>query len=144
MTGLNMVSVTDVSSVIVMAPPDDVFKAVSAAYGALNISVDELNQANRIIGNSAFKVRRRIGDVPTMRALDCGGEPGMPNAETYQLTLTIRSRVIPNDAGGSVVQSTVEGMARNPTTAASSDVRCVSLGALEKRIAELAKKGVTP
>ena len=143
-SGVNMGSITEVNNTIVMAPPDKVFQALSAAYGTLNIPVTEVNQSGRTIGNAAYRVRRRIGDVPTMRALDCGGDSGMPNAETYQLTLAIRSRVVPNDAGGSVVQSTVEGSGRNPTTSATSDVRCSSLGVLEKRIGELVKKTVAP
>jgi hypothetical protein len=143
-SGVNMVAITEVNNTIVMAPPDKVFQALSAAYGTLGIPVTEVNQGSRTIGNAAYRIRRRIGDVPTMRAVDCGGDSSMPNSETYQLTLTIRSRVVPNDAGGSVIQSTVEGSGRNPTTSATSDVRCSSLGALEKRIGELVKKTVAP
>ncbi len=141
--GMNMVSVTDVSRTLVAAPPDRAFQALSAAYATLNIPVTDINQQARTLGNSAFRTRRRIGDVPTLRALDCGGDSGMPNAETYQLTLTIQSRVVPSDAGGSVILTTLEGTGRNPTTAASSDVRCASLGALEKRIGEMVKKTLT-
>ena len=143
-TGLNVTTRTEVSSAIIMAPPDAVFKAVSAAYSTLKIPVTEVNQVNRTIGNAAYRIRRRIVDVPTMKAVDCGGDSGMPNAETYQLLLTIRTRVTANDAGGSVVQSTVEGSGRNPTTAGSSDVICTSTGGLEKRIAELVKENLKP
>jgi hypothetical protein len=139
-TGVNMVSNTSVNRVVVAAAPDATFQALAAAYGTLKIPVTDLNQAARTVGNQAYRVRRRIGDVPTMRALDCGGDSGMPNAETYQLTLTIQSRVVPGDAPGtSVVESTVEGTGKNPTTSASSDVRCSSIGGLEKRLGELVK-----
>jgi hypothetical protein len=141
-TGINMVATTDVNSVLINAPVDKAWGALQEAYTTLGIPVTELNQQSRLIGNNAYRVRRRIGDVPTMRALDCGGDSGMPNAETYQLLLTVKSRVIPNDAGGSVVQTTLEGTGKNPTTAASSDVRCSSMGALEKRIADLVKAKV--
>ena len=94
------------------------------------------------VGCRTVSVTQGVGDVPTMRALDCGGDSGMPNAETYQLLLTVKSRIIPNDAGGSVVQTTLEGTGKNATTAASSDVRCSSMGALEKRIADLVKAKV--
>jgi hypothetical protein len=141
--GVNMVSVTDVSRTLVSAAPDKAFQALSAAYAALNIPVTDIDQRERTLGNSAFRTRRRVGDLPTLRALDCGGDSGMPNAETYQLTLTIRSKVAPSDDGGSVILTTLEGTGRNPTTAASSDVRCVSLGTLEKRIGDLVKKTLT-
>lgn len=139
-TGVNMVSNTSVNRLVVAATPEAAFQALAAAYGTLKIPVTDLNQAARTVANQAYRVRRRIGDVPTMRALDCGGDSGMPNAETYQLTLTIQSRVVAGDAPGiSVIESTVEGTGRNPTTAASSDVRCSSIGGLEKRIGELVK-----
>ncbi|WP_309669975.1 hypothetical protein [Gemmatimonas sp.] len=141
-TGINMVSTTEVNSVLINAPVEKAWAALQEAYATLTIPVTELNQQTRTIGNNTFRVRRRIGDVPTMRALDCGGDSGMPNAETYQLLLTVKSRIIPNDAGGSVVQTTLEGTGKNATTAASSDVRCSSMGALEKKIADLVKAKV--
>ncbi len=140
--GLNMVSTTEVNSALINAPVEKAWVALQEVYATLNIPVTDLNQQARTIGNNAYRVRRRIGDVPTMRALDCGGDSGMPNAETYQLLLTVKSRIIPNDAGGSVVQTTLEGTGKNATTAASSDVRCSSMGALEKRIADLVKAKV--
>jgi hypothetical protein len=141
--GLNMVSLTEVNNSLVNAPVERTWAALQQVYTTLNIPIGELDQASRTIGNSVLRIRRRIGDVPTMRALDCGGDSGMPNAETYQLLLTLKSRVISNDAGGSVVQTTLEGTGRNPTTSASSDVRCSSKGVLEKRIADLVKEVVT-
>ncbi len=137
--GMNMLSTTEVNSTLVTATPDQAFQALSAAYAQLQIPVTDLNQGARTLGNTAFRVRRRIGDVQTVRALDCGGDSGMPNAETYQLTLTIQSRVAASEGGGSVIQTTLDGSGRNPTTAASSDVRCSSRGVLEKRIGELVK-----
>ena len=142
--GMNMLSTTEVNSTLVSASPDQAFQALSAAYAQLQIPVTDLNQGARTLGNSAFRVRRRVGDVQTVRALDCGGDSGMPNAETYQLTLTIQSRVTASDAGGSVIQTTLDGTGRNPTTAASSDVRCSSRGVLEKRIADLVKATLAP
>jgi len=140
--GINMVSTTEVNSVLINAPVEKAWAALQEAYTTLTIPVTELNQQTRTIGNNAYRVRRRIGDVPTMRALDCGGDSGMPNAETYQLMLTVKSRIIANDAGGSVVQTTLEGTGKNATTAASSDVRCSSMGVLEKKIADLIKAKV--
>lgn len=142
--GFNTMNRTEVTSVPIAATPDRVFEALGATYAQIGIPVTELNQPARSIGNAAFRVRRRIGDVQTVRALDCGGDTGMPNAETYQLTLTIQSRVVASPEGGSVIQTTLEGTGRNPTTSASSDVRCSSLGALEKRIGELVKLKLAP
>jgi len=141
-SGINMVNRTEVSSTTVSATPEQAFTALGAVYAQLGIPVTDLNQAAKSLGNNAFRVRRRIGDVQTVRALDCGGDSGMPNAETYQLTLSILSRVVAAPQGGSIVQTTLEGSGRNPVTAASSDVRCSSLGVLEKRIGDLVRQNL--
>ena len=73
------------------------------------------------------------------KVVDCGGDMGMPNAETYNVQLSIMSLVKPNDAGGSVVETVVEGTARNPVNNATNAVRCISAGGLEARIVALAK-----
>ncbi|MBU6365769.1 MAG: hypothetical protein KJT01_06120 [Gemmatimonadetes bacterium] len=141
--GVNLLATTEVHSVAIAAPVGPVFDALTAAYASLGIPVAEIDQQARTVGNPSFRARRRIGTVPAVRALDCGGDSGMPNAETYELRLAIRSRVVPGEGGGSVLQTTVEGTARNATTAASSDVRCSSQGALERRLGEVVKAAVS-
>ena len=89
------------------------------------------------------RARRRIGTVAAVRAVDCGGDSGMPNAETYELRLAIRSRVVAGEGGGSLIQTTVEGTGRNATTAAASEVRCSSKGAVEQRLVELVRAAVS-
>ena len=74
--GINMVSTTEVNSALINAPVEKAWVALQMAYTTLSIPVTELNQQSRTIGNNAYRVRRRIGDVPTMRALTAAGTPG--------------------------------------------------------------------
>lgn len=141
--GVNLLATVEVHRVAIAAPVGQVFDALTAAYATLGIPVAEIDQRARTVGNPSFRARRRIGTVPAVRALDCGGDSGMPNAETYELRLAIRSQVVPGEGGGSVLQTTVEGTARNAMTAASSDVRCSSQGALERRLGEVVTAAVS-
>jgi len=117
--------------------PDKAFAALDAAYAALGIPVSQRDAASRKIGNEALRARRKVGDLAMTKVVDCGGESGMPNAETYTITLTVISQVTANDAGGSLLQTVVEGAARNPLTNAANAVRCSSVGGLEARIQSL-------
>ncbi len=122
------------SSSVVDLSPDKAFAALESAYIALGIPISEKLPAKRQLGNPAFRARRKLGDLQLTKLVDCGGDSGMPNAETYILTLSISSVVSANAAGGSVVQTVLEGDGKNPLTNAATNVRCGSLGELEKRI----------
>lgn len=122
---------------IIDLPPEKAYAALDAAYAALGIPVSQRDPGSRRIGNEALRVRRKVGDLLMTKVVDCGGDSGMPNAETYTVTLTISSQVTPNDAGGSVLQTVVEGAAKNPLTNAANAVRCSSVGGLEARIQSL-------
>ncbi len=118
-------------------PPAKAFETLEAAYVALGIPVSMRDPATRKIGNEALRVRRKVADMLMTKVVDCGGEAGMPNAESYTVTLTVVSQITASDAGGSVVQTVVEGSAKNPLTNAANAVRCSSVGGLEARIASI-------
>ena len=118
-------------------PPDKAFAALGAAYAALGIPISKRDTAARRMGNEALRARRKVGDLLMIKVVDCGGDSGMPNAETYTVTLSVFSQVTPNDAGGSLLETVIEGAAKNPLTNAANAVRCSSVGGLEARIQTL-------
>ncbi len=122
---------------IVDLPPEKAYAALEAAYGALGIPVSQRDAGIRRLGNEALRARRKVGDLLMTKVVDCGGDSGMPNAETYTVTLSIFSQITPNDAGGSLLQTVIEGAAKNPLTNAANAVRCSSVGGLEARIQSL-------
>lgn len=140
MTTIRMADNVTAKSNIIDLAPATAFAALKNAYATLGIPVTDINDTKRTIGNVAFRTRKKVGDVPMTKVVDCGGDSGMPNAETYQITLSVQSVISPNDAGGSVLQTLVEGSAKNPLTSASSGVvRCVSVGGLEDQVAKLVR-----
>lgn len=122
---------------IIDLAPEKAYAALETAYAALGIPISQRDAGTRRIGNEALRVRRKVGDLLMMKVVDCGGDSGMPNAETYTVTLSVFSQVTPNDAGGSLLQTIVEGAAKNPLTNAANAVRCSSVGGLEARIQSL-------
>jgi len=116
-------------------PHDQVWRALPAVYDALGIPVSELSTAASTIGNPGFRARRRLGDVPLIRYLECGRTQDGPNAETYELHVSIVTQVRPADAMTTTVATTLQATAR-PVGVAGNSVQCVTKGDLESRIVQ--------
>jgi hypothetical protein len=114
---------------------DRVWSALPAVYESLGIPVAELNQGSRTIGNPGLRVRGRLGDTRLSRYLDCGAAQGGPNAETYNVTLSVLTSVQAQGEAATAVLTDVQASAR-PVSLAGEPVRCSTKGALENRIAD--------
>ncbi len=138
--GLNMVNDANAVTKVIDGTVEVTWSALQSVYTSLEIPVARLEAAQKTIGNPAFRTRRRVGPLPMIRVVDCGGDSGMPNAETYDVTLDILSRVTTTSDGRSQLQTLVQGTARRATSGNPNDVRCSSLGGLEARIGEMVEK----
>jgi hypothetical protein len=103
-----------------------------AVYESLGIPVTDRDPAARTIGNTSYKVRRRLGDVPLSRYLDCGSTQGAPSADSYEILLSVNTRLQSATADSTTVSITVNAMGR-PVFVSAEYVRCGSVGGLEKR-----------
>lgn len=136
---MGMTTVNDANAVgaVVNGSVDATWSALQSVYASLEIPLTFREEAKKTLGNSSFRTRRRVGSVPMIRVVDCGGESGMPNAETYDVTLDISSLVQADEAGKSKLQTLVQGTARRSSSGGTNDVRCTSIGGLEKKISEM-------
>ena len=126
----------------VTGSPDQAWAVLPGVYSELLIPVSMNDPKTKSIGNTGWKTRRSIGRVPAQRYLDCGSSGTLENAETYQLTLSIVTTVLPNSSGGSIISTAITGTGRNPVTSSQADVRCVSKGDLEIRIRDMVEKAL--
>jgi hypothetical protein len=134
--GIEMTVRNDGQQFTVAAAPDAVFDALEASYAALQIPLSRREPTTRLLGNDGLKMRRALGKIELRRAFDCGGTSGMPNAETYMLTVTIISNVMGDDAQqGATVKTVIDASAENPNYPGSG-VRCSSTGSFEEAIAK--------
>jgi len=117
----------------ILAPADQVWRALPAAYEALAIPVTHLDSATHVIANSGITVRRRLGKVPLTRYIDCGDSQGVPSAETYEIRLSVLTRLQAGATGTSIVATSVQATGR-PVSLSGTDVRCSSTRQLESRL----------
>lgn len=133
---LTTVPSTRTARLTVDAPVDSVWKALVPVYQALEIPVTTLLSDQRLVANEAFKVRRRLHGQPLSRYLECGSSMGMQNADTYAVTMSIRTQLVGDPTGGTSVLTRVQATGVAPTFS-NSAVSCASTGALEQQITDL-------
>jgi hypothetical protein len=121
------------------ASADRVWALMPAVYQELGIDFTTVDQATRVIGNDELKLRQRIGREPLSRFVSCGSENGRENADSYEVTMRVRTQVVPADSASSRVVTAVSATARSRLFS-SGDVACSSTQRLESRIAEVTKE----
>ncbi|MBI2408776.1 MAG: hypothetical protein HYV19_10790 [Gemmatimonadetes bacterium] len=139
---INTVDVNSGYSQIIVGSIDAAWTALNVSYGELKIPITTLVDAQHVLGNDKFKIRRRIGPLPMQQILDCGNAQGIPNAETYDILMSITSTMTPNPKGGINLVTRIDATGRSPNFSRENPVICHSAGALEKHIAELVRKKV--
>jgi hypothetical protein len=137
---INTVDVNAGYSQVIIGTMDAAWTALNVVYSDLKIPITTLVDAQHLVGNESFKVRRRVGEIPMQQILDCGNAQGIPNAETYDILMTISSYLAPNPKGGLNLITRIDATGRSPNFARENAVACHSSGTLEKDIAERVRK----
>ena len=111
---------------------DPVWAALRMVYDSLGIAVATFDPKNHLIGNPNVKLRRRLGNTPLSKYIDCGSTQGSPSADTYEVIPSILTTARP-EKEGTMVLTTVEAQGR-PITLSGDYTRCSTTSALEAKI----------
>lgn len=117
-------------------PIDRAWAAMPAVYSELGIDFKTLDHTQRVIGNDALRARRQLGKLPLSRYFSCGGDGGRDNADSYDVTMSVRTQLVPDGAAGTTVATAVQATARSRLFS-SAEVACTSTQRLEDSIAKL-------
>ncbi len=112
---------------------DRVWRVLPEVFDSLAIPVAHLDHNARVIGNRDLKVRGRLGRVPLRRYLDCGSTQGGPNADTYDVWMSVAASATPKAADSTHVSVGLEAMAR-PVTFAGDYFKCRTTRELENAL----------
>lgn len=131
---------TEADVVTIPFDADAVFRILPSVYDSLGIQVNTVDPAKKTVGNSGYKIRNRLGKMPLSMYLDCGGSSQIgPNADSYDVYLSVLTTVSANGAGSAKVGTLVDAQAR-PATYNQAYSPCSSKARLEERLAELITK----
>ncbi|HET9729690.1 MAG TPA: hypothetical protein VF785_03330 [Gemmatimonadaceae bacterium] len=118
---------------------DQVWRALPAAFDSLGIPIGTLDPVKRSMGNAGFKIRGRLKGVPLSRYIDCGTSTQIgPNADNYDVSITILADVRPAEPGTTTVTTTFNAAGR-PANFAQEYSDCRSKGVLEGRLVDIVR-----
>ena len=113
------------------------WRSLPAVFDSLGIPVANLDAPKRTMGNSSFKIRGRLKNVPLSRYIDCGTSTQIgPNADSYDVNLSLLAEVRPADGGASSLVTIFEAVAK-PANFAQGYSQCATKGTLESRFVDL-------
>jgi hypothetical protein len=115
---------------------DRVWPALRAAYDSVGVPVSTFDVTTRTIGNTALRVRRRLGDTALSKYINCGNTQGGNGADTYEVIFSVVTRAVPAESGTTRLTTLIDAQGR-PITIGGEYTRCTSTGALEKRLGQL-------
>ena len=124
------------------APIARVWAVLPSVHDSLSIPLTDLDASKHVIGNSGMKAYKTLGKTSLARYLDCGKTQGFASAETYEIQLSVMTQVTP-DGDGTTMATLVEAAGR-PLAFSGGFTKCTSTGALETRLADLARARLQP
>lgn len=117
------------------ATAGEAWAAAEEVYLSLGIPVTLRDEEQKILGNNRFAPGRRLLDQRLSRFLNCGtDQQGTSIADTYRVTMEVRTQVSATADGRSEIHTTLSGNALPRSGTRITAVNCTSNGLLEQRI----------
>ena len=116
--------------------PAQAWAVVARAYADVGLPPGTAQEGMRTYGVPRMTLRRELSGTPLARFVSCGATMGIPNANTYDVTLSVISRLTGFDQNKTIVQTQIRAFAR-PTGVSANPITCSTTMELERRIANL-------
>ncbi|HET9426555.1 MAG TPA: hypothetical protein VFO55_14400 [Gemmatimonadaceae bacterium] len=126
---------------IIGAPIDAVWRLLPTAFDSVGVPLTLIDPRRHTIGNEGFKVRQKLGTTRLSSYFECGTTQVGPNADSYELYVTVMTSLEPEGTTRTKLTTTVTGAAK-PMQFAQDYSRCSSKSALETRIADVVAAAV--
>lgn len=114
-------------------PLEKVWSAMPIVLDSLKVPIGRVDPTLRVIGNEAFKIRQRMGKTSLSRYFDCGSTQIGPNADSYDVMVTVLAQLESTGAASTRISTTVQAMAK-PITFNQEYASCSSRGELESKL----------
>jgi hypothetical protein len=121
---------------------DRAWQALPGVYQALGLQISQLQEGSRRITGQQVRARGSFAGTRFSRFLNCGETGGAPNAERYDVSMTVATSLQPS--GDSTVVSTDVDAFAKPSSTAGAQVRCVANDRIAEVIATRVREAATP
>ena len=146
--GAGVMSVTGENGTVAVtmgAPLQAVWRALPLAFDSTGVQLTLIDPKKHLMANEGFKVRQKLGKERLSTFFECGTTQVGPNADSYELYVTVHTYLEPlkGDSTRTRMTVAVSGAAK-PLQFSQDYSRCTSKTMLERRmldvVATLVKK----
>jgi hypothetical protein len=131
--GMSIVPSSSENVTKLASPLEQVWRVLPAVYESLGIPLTTIDQKSHTIGNEGFKTRKQLGTVALSKYIECGTTQIGPNADSYEVHISILTQLEPAADGTTKLTTTFEAASR-PLAFAQEYARCSSKGVLEPKL----------
>jgi hypothetical protein len=121
---------------VVAAPLDVVWRRLPVAFDSVAVPLSLIDPKGHLIGNEGFKVRAKLGKERLSTYLECGTTQVGPNADSYEVHLTVMVKAEASGADRTKVTVNVTAAAK-PLQFSQDYSRCSSKTALERKLLDV-------
>jgi hypothetical protein len=112
-----------------------IWGVLPSVFESLNIDAEMMDPTTFVIGTERLRTAR-VDGTRLSAFLDCGGGVAGPNADTYDVLLSLFVQLEGRSAGSTVVRTVLDAVAQSRYNQ-SDQIQCASFGTLERRVVGL-------
>jgi hypothetical protein len=125
-------------SATLAAPLTSVWYIIPTAFDSLGLQLSLIDPKRHVIGNEGIKLRSKLGKERLSTYLECGTTQVGPNADSYEVILTVMTQLEPSRTDSTQTHITINTSAVAKPLQFSQDYsRCSSKGILEERLLDV-------
>jgi hypothetical protein len=130
-------------SVVIGAPLQAVWRVLPTAFDSTGVALTLVDPKQHLMANEGFKVRQKLKNERLSNYFECGTTQVGPNADSYELFVTVRSYLEPLKADSTRTRMTVAITGAGKPLQFSQDYsRCTSKTILERKMLDVVANAV--
>jgi len=128
---------------VIGAPLQAVWRVLPTAFDSVGAPLTLIDPKKHVMANEGFKIRQKMGTERLSTYFECGTTQVGPNADSYELYVTIYANLEPlkSDTARTRMTVTVTASAK-PLQFAQDYSRCTSKTALERKMLDVVATAV--
>ena len=120
------------------APLQSVWRILPLAFDSAGLQLSLIDPKKHVMANEGFKIRQKLGKERLSEFFECGTTQVGPNADSYELYITVHSYLEPIKGDSSRTRMTVAVTgAAKPLQFSQDYSRCTSKTVLERRMLDV-------
>ena len=125
-------------SAVMGGPLQSVWRALPLAFDSTGLPLSLIDPKKHVMANEGFKIRQKLGKERLSEYFECGTTQVGPNADSYELYVTVHAYLEPIKEDSSRTRMTVAvSAAAKPLQFAQDYSRCTSKTMLERRMLDV-------